>query len=159
MFQELGLDARALLGIVAFFPQGFDEKNLNWLFPTIPNGTNIIDKFRILSLTYRSNGFITMLALLRDHLSPKDPRSSSLLCTTKECYFSRMSVMVNLNDPNFGEARWIASEDVNVEHLLDVFTTIDENSNGVWEACINFIAHLYWHKTRLVILKPKIEGL
>ena len=48
---------------------------------------------------------------------------------------------------------------MNVEHLLDVFTTIDADSAGVWEACINFMHHLYWHKERLVILKPKIEGL
>jgi len=159
MFQELGPNARELLGVVAFFPQGVDENNLDWLFSTIPNRTAVFDKFCILSLTHRSNGFITMLAPLRDYLSPKDPRSSSLLCTTKDCYFTRMSVDINPDEPNFRESRWITSEDVNVEHLLDVFTTVDPNSDDIWDACARFMNHLYWHKCRLVVLKPKIEGL
>ena len=70
-----------------------------------------------------------------------------------------MSVLIDPNKPNFGETQWITSEDINVEHLLDVFTTIGTNSDSVWEACANFMNHLYWHKKRLTILKPKIEGL
>jgi len=159
LFQELGPDARALLGVVAFFPQGVDEGNLEWLFPTISNKTDVLDKFCILSLTYRSNGFITMLAPLRDYLSPKDPKMSRLLCTTKEHYFTRMSVDVYPDAPNSKETRWITSEDVNIEHLLNVFTSIDANSDNIWEACADFMTHLYWHKKRLTILEQKIEGL
>ena len=159
MFQELGPDARGFLEVIAFFPQGVDENNVSWLFPTISNGVNILDRLCVLSLTYRSNSFITMLAPLRDHLRPKDPRSSPLLCMTKERYFSRMSVKINQNGPEYGEARWITSEDVNVEHLLDVFTTIDASSDSVWGACANFMDHLSWHKTRPTVLSSKIEGL
>jgi tetratricopeptide (TPR) repeat protein len=159
MFQGLGPDARGLLGVVAFFPQGVDENNSDWLFPTISNRADIFNKLCVLSLTHRSNGFITMLAPLRDYLSPKDPGSSSLLCTTKDQYFSRMSVNINPNEPSLRESRWIASEDVNVEHLLDVFTKIDVNSDSVWGACANFVGHLTQHKKRLITLKPKIEGL
>jgi hypothetical protein len=109
MFQEFGPDARALLEVVAFFPQGVDENNVDWLFPTISNGIDTLDGFCVLSLTYRSNGFITMLAPLRDYLSPRDPKLSPLLCTVKERYFIRMSVDLNPNQPEFGEARWIRS--------------------------------------------------
>ena len=159
MFQELGTDARDLLGVVAFFPQGVDENNIDWLFPTIAGRKNILDKFCALSLAYRSDGFITMLAPIRDHLSPKDPTSAPLLCSTKERYFSRLSVDVYPGKPGFDEARWIATEDANIEHLLNTFTTVDATSGGVWGACADFLKHLHWHKPRLVVLGPKIEAL
>ena len=158
-FQELGPDARDLLGVVAFFPQGVDEDNLNWLFPTIPDITKIFDTFCTLSLTYRSNGFVTMLAPLRDYLSPKIPTSSPLLCTIKDCYFRRLSVSVHPDKPGYEEARWIMSEDVNTEHLIDVFTPNGVNSIEAWAACCNFMEHLHWHKPRPIMLGPKVEGL
>ena len=159
LFRELGPNARDLLGIVAFFPQGIDENNIEWLFPTIPGRENIFDKFCVLSLAYRNDGFIMMLAPLRDYLSPKDPMSAPLLCSTKDRYFGRLSVDVEPDIPGFAEARWIISEDVNVEHLLDVFTAIDGTGSNAWEACSYFMGHLYWHKPRAVTLGPKIEGL
>ena len=159
MFKDLGPDARGLLEVIAFFPKGVNENNLDWLFPTLSNGTTIFDKFCVLSLTYRSNGFIKMLAPLRDYLRPKDPKLSPLLHTTKERYFTRMSVALDPDEPGFKDARWIELEHVNVEHLLDVFTSIDADSNEIWEACAHFLHHLYWHKKRQTMLRAKIEGL
>ena len=158
-FQELGPDAREFLEAVAFFPQGVSGKNVHWQYPTISDAPEMLNKFCVLSLTYRSNGFITMLAPLRDHLRPKDPGSSPLFNTTREHYFSRLSGDIFPGEPGFEEARWITSEDVNVEHLLDVFTTIDGNSTVVWVACARFMAQLYRHKPRAVTLGPKIKGL
>ena len=159
MFQELCPEARDLLGVIAFFPQSIDENNLNWLFPTVSSRKEIFDKFCVLSLTHRSDGFVTMLAPLRDYLCPKDPKSSLLLCAAKECYFSRLSVEVDHRSPDFKGTRWITSEDANVEYLLDVFTSVDANSASIWDVCAYFMKHLYWHKQRLVVLRPKIEGL
>ena len=159
LFRELGPDARELLEVIAFFPQGVNEKNVDWLFPTISDGPHMLDELCILSLTHRANGFITMLAPLRDHLRPKDPMSSSLLSTTKECYFTRLSLDIHPDNPGFEESKWIMSEDVNVEHLLDIFTTIDASSKAVWDASAGFMEHLFWHKPRLVMLGPKIEAL
>ena len=158
-FQELGPDARGLLEVIAFFPQGVNESNIEWLFPSVSNRASIFDRFCVLSLTYRSNGFVTMLAPLRDHLCPKDPRLSPLLCAAKDCYFGRLSVGVHPGKPGFEEARWIEVEDVNIEHLLDVFTTVDADSNSVWDVCSYFLDHLFRHKPRLVMMGPKIERL
>ena len=159
MFRELGPDARELLGVIAFFPQGVNKNNLDWLLPTFSDRAKIFDNLSILSLTYRSSGFITMLAPLRDYLRPKDPTLSPLLLAVKDHYFSRLSSTIDPDGPNFEEARWITSEDVNVEHLLDVFTSVDPSSADIWLACTSFMEHLYWHKRRLVVLGPKIEAL
>ena len=158
LLQELGPDARAILGVVAFFPQGVNGDDLYQLFPTISNRTEVFNEFSTLSLTYRSDGFITMLAPLRNYFSLKDPKLSPLLCTTKEYYFSRMSASTDLADPG---TQWIMSEDLNVEHLLDVFTTIDRESNDVWNTCAKFMEHLIQRKNRLTILRlqPNIEAL
>ena len=120
---------------------------------------NIFDHFCILSLAYRSSGFVTMLAPLRDYLSPRDPTSSPLLQATKGHYLSRLSVSIGPGKPGFEEARWITSEDVNVEHLLDVFTSIDADSSAIWDASCCFMEHLFWHKKRLVVLGPKVEQM
>ena len=158
-FCNLGPHARDLLGVVAFFPQGIDENNLDWLFPTIPNRKTIFDKFCLLSLTSQSDNFITMLAPIRDHLRPRDPKLSPLLSATKDHYFRRLSVEVDPEKPGFKEARWVVLEDMNAEYLLDVFTSLDMNSDIVWGACIGFMRHLYWHKPRYTVLGSKVEGL
>ena len=169
-FRELGPNARDFLSVIAFFPQGINENNLDWLEtttsnffdwtpPTIPERKNIFDKLCVLSLTYRSNGFITMLAPFRDHLRPKDPALSPLLRTIKECYFNRLSVHVEPDKPGFEKAHWITLEGANIEHLLDAFMSIDARSDDVWAACHGFMGYLYWHKPQLVVLGPKIEGL
>ena len=159
MFKQLGPHARDLLGVIAFLPQGVNENNLDWLFPTIPNRTAILDTFCILSLTLQSHGFITMLAPLKDYLCPTDLLSSPLLSAIKESYFTRLSAGVDPDASDFGETRWIIAEDSNVEHLLDALTSIDPNSDDVCIACADFLEHLRWHKPRQTVLGLKIEAL
>ena len=158
-FCTLSPHARDLLGVIAFFPQGVDEKNLDWLFPTVPDRKRILDKFCALSLSHRSNGFVNMLAPIRDYFRPPNPESFPLLCATKDHYFTRLSVRLHPDRPGFREAVWIRSEDVNVEHLLDVFASVNADEPYIWGVCIDFIGHLYWHKPRQTLLMTKIQGL
>ena len=160
-FCKLGPDAPGLLGVIAFFPHGIDVKNLDWLFPAIPDRKNIFDRFCALSLAYRNNGFITMFAPIRDYLGPKDLTSLPLLCMTTVYYFGRLSVNICFDMPGFEKTRWIMSEDVNVEHLLDAFTSIDTNfrSIWIWDCCAYFMGHRSLHKLRQAVLRPEIENL
>ena len=158
-FRSLDPKARDLIGVVAFFPQGINEENLDWLFPTITDRENIFDKICVLSLAYRNNGFVTMLAPIREYLRPRVPLSSPLLRATSDRYFSRLSVIVEPGRPGFTEARWIVLEDVNVEYLLEVFISIDQANDEIWDTCHHFVEHLVWHKPRQTILRSKIEAL
>ena len=157
--QPAPTSARELLEVVAFFPQGIDEDNLDWLFPTFSNRKDIFDKFCILSLTYRSNGFVTMLAPIREYPTPRDARSSPLLSVIRDRYFSRLSVDLAPGESGFGEAAWIVSEDVNVEHLLDVFLSVSPGMDGLWDSCDYFVKHIFWHQPRQTVLRSKIEAL
>ena len=159
MFRDLGPHARDLLEVVAFFPRGVDENNLDWLFPSIADRENIFGHFCVLSLVHRNKGFITMLAPLRDNLCPEDPTSAPLLCSVKEHYFSRLSFSIRSSTLDNDQTAWITSEDANVEHLLDIFTSADANSESVWDACWHFILHLYLHKPRLPVFGQKIGAL
>ena len=46
-----------------------------------------------------------MLAPLRDHLHPKNQKSSRLLRMAKERYFTRISIDTDPNKPGFGSFR------------------------------------------------------
>ena len=158
-FKELGPQAREVLGVVAFFPQGIDEKKLDWLFPDTLDRENIVDAFCMLSLTSRYKGFVTMLAPLREYLRPTDLGSPSLLWEVKERYFSRLHLMdeeLQPSTPGFEETKWILEENSNVEHLLETFAAVDEGSEDVWEAYADFLLHLCWHKPIQVI--PEVEN-
>lgn len=64
----------------------------------------------------------------------------------KEYYFCQLSVWLCPNVPGFKETGWIIHEDVNVEHLIDIFTSIDVNSAKAWDACAHFMDHIGWHR-------------
>ena len=151
--------AQELLGVITFFPRGASEENFCWLFPTIPDASLVLDKFCVLSLTYRNDGFVTMLAPLRDCLCPDDPTSSSLLRTTKDCYFARSSAPLDPRHPGFNDARWILAEDMNVEHSLDVSVSTGASTEArtTWKAYSDFINNLTWRKPRFTVLSSRIE--
>ena len=85
--------------------------------------------------------------------------SSPLLSMAWERHFVRLSTNADPDEPNSGESQWIISEDANVEHLLNVFTSLDPGSEIVWDTCTGFLCYLYFHKPRLTMLGQKTETL
>ena len=100
-----------------------------------------------------------MLAPIRDYIGPQDPQSSSLLCMTRDSYLRRLSIEVDPAAPEFEQTRWIVSEDLNAEHLLNVFASIDPVRDDIWFACCYFMRYLSWHKPRQTMLGSQIEAL
>ena len=48
---------------------------------------------------------------------------------------------------------------MNIEHLLDAFTSANEVSDGVWDVCGHFLRHILVYKPRPVVLALKCEEL
>ena len=145
-FKALGDQAREVLEVIAFFPQGINWKELDWLFPEVTGASNMIDKFCALSLVSRPGHRVTMLAPLREYLRREDSKPGPLIRDVKERYFSRLRPMdENLRPdmPGFSETRWILTEESNVERLLEAFQVLEPEA--VMEAYANFLLHLSWH--------------
>ena len=68
--------------------------------------------------------------------------SSLLLTATKEHHFTWLSASTDSDESGFKGSQWITPEDVNVEHFLDVFTSIDASSKNFWDFCTGFMLHL-----------------
>ena len=119
-FTRLGPSAKDILGIIAVLPQGVNEEELEWIFPTVSNARDIIDTLFILSLTHRSHGRITIHGPLQEYLRPTG-RSSSLFSSIVDRYLTRVCNITR--DISHGhvpsqETQWFTSEKVNIESLL-----------------------------------------
>jgi len=114
MVQELDPHARGPPGVVAFFPQDINNKNIDWPFLPYLMEQTFSTSSAFPPLTRRSNRFMEMLAPLRAYFRPGDFKSSPLLCMTKEHWLPRLSVNLDSDRLGFGGARRIASEDLSV---------------------------------------------
>ena len=113
-FRKLGPNARDALGAVAFFLQGVDEKNFDWLFSTFPHRTGILRRLSPQPPTERKSltGSVSFFDiseqwlrhLVGPYLTPRDPMSSLLLHENKCHYITRISVDVDPTELKFTES-------------------------------------------------------
>ena len=151
-FTNLGPGARDILDLIGFFPQGVNEDEVEWVFPTVPKIRDFIDVFCVLSLTRRNNGFITILAPLRLYLEQGCPYS--LLPRAGQQYFTRIreiACSVGRNRVRLQQTQWLASEDINIDSLLSFYMGHFSTSAEVLRVCRDFanIAQFHFNTRRI----------
>ncbi|KAH7906080.1 hypothetical protein BJ138DRAFT_673348 [Hygrophoropsis aurantiaca] len=155
--QRLGADARHVMEIAAFLPQGLNERDLERLFPTIPNIRSIVDTLCRLSLMYRKNDAYTMLSPIRLHISSAHTDDDLDLTHARAYYYEQLAQVDGEDD---GGA-WITTEDANLERLLahDLSRATSMDMGFICRACCQFIYQLIQHKPRPTSLRAVIMRL
>ncbi|KAH7920115.1 hypothetical protein BV22DRAFT_1098718 [Leucogyrophana mollusca] len=157
---KLGNDARHVMQVAAFLPQGINESALRDLFPAITNICSIVDTLCRLSLMYRKSDAYTMLSPIRIHISGIHQGmdiASVDLTHVRRYYYTQLA---DVTDEDDGGA-WIGTEDANLERLLahDLSQTTREDMAVICRACYHFIDQLILHKLRPISLRSVILGL
>ncbi|KAH7917521.1 hypothetical protein BV22DRAFT_1135345 [Leucogyrophana mollusca] len=134
---KLGNDARRVMEIAAFLPQGINENALGDFFPDIPNIHSVVDTLCRLSLMYRKPGAYTMLSPIRIHISGTHQGrdiASVDLTHVRQYYYTRLA---DTTDEDDGGA-WIGTEDANLERLIahDLSQTTHKDMAVVFHASI-----------------------
>ncbi|KAH7927082.1 hypothetical protein BV22DRAFT_1127665 [Leucogyrophana mollusca] len=157
---QLGNDARHVMQVGAFLPQGINENDLKVFFPDIANIRSVVDTLCRLSLMYRKLGAYTMLSPIRMHISgTRQGRDipSFDLTHVRQHYYTQLEDVTSKDD---GGA-WIGTEDANLERLIahDVSRATRKDMAVVCRACFHFIRQLRLHKPRPIALRSAVLGL
>ena len=149
MFTSLGPNARDILVTIAFLPQGVNETELEWVFPTQSNIKEIVDTFSVLSLTHRNHGFVTMLAPAREYLlTGMNP--TTLFPSVIDQYLTRLCNIAHNTGHDQAlqqDTRWLISEQANIDAILALSSKMYPESTEVSRACraVKLIASLKIH--------------
>ena len=136
-FTSLGPDARDILCVIAVFPQGINQHESGWIFPTVSNVHGIIDMFYVLSLTHRNHEFVTMLAPIQEYLQ-LDGSSHSLFSRVRNRYLTRIRNIahgVGHGHVPPQEMRWFVSEEANIDFLLVLSMRTNPDSMDILRIC------------------------
>ncbi|KAG2126889.1 P-loop containing nucleoside triphosphate hydrolase protein [Suillus bovinus] len=147
----LGDDARKLLEIIAFFPQGLDANRVKALYPS---ATTDADALCVHSITHYEGNCFTMLTPVRLYLSHKVPNpDAGFLVTIRNMYYGELSGPIERCQA------LVEVEDVNVEHLIAFDFNRAINLDDSCRACRLFIKYLATYKPRETVLTTMLEEL
>ncbi|KAG1725884.1 uncharacterized protein EDB91DRAFT_80539 [Suillus paluster] len=156
--QKLGEDARRVLAIIAFLPQGLHDDLASDLLPSLPQADTICDVLCRQSLVYRQDSFIKMLAPIRyyvqDSLPPPDPIS---LQEIRAFYYHTIEQCSRQRD-NYADI--VISDHLNIEHVVSFdLAHISDGTGDTYNACSQFLWFLQLHLPRPTTLTPAIFNI
>ena len=87
-------------------------------------------------MTYRNSDFTIVLALLRGNIFPDDPRPSLFLCMIRNFTLAIFRLIPILGSPALEKRDGLRQR---IRMSSRCSTSIDANSNGVWDSCAGFV--------------------
>ncbi|KAG2035400.1 hypothetical protein BDR03DRAFT_526788 [Suillus americanus] len=150
--QNFGEEARHVLAVIAFLPQGLNEVMSKRILPSTLQIDTICDVLWRQSLVYRQDGFVKMLAPIRHHVRDSlPPPDSTCLREIRTFYYCTIQQCSAQRD---GHADIIISDHLNIEHVIAFdLAHIPEET---YRACWGFLGCLTWHLPRPTTLNPAI---
>ncbi|KAG2143887.1 P-loop containing nucleoside triphosphate hydrolase protein [Suillus cothurnatus] len=147
----LGDDARKLLEIIAFFPQGLNTMRVKVL---CPSATADADALCAHSIIHCVGSHFTMLAPVRLYLVHKAPNPDArFLNTIRNIYYRELS------GPIERRRALVEAEDVNVERLIAFDFSKAINLDDSCRACTSFLDTLAISKPRVTVLTEMLKEL
>ncbi|KAG1816378.1 P-loop containing nucleoside triphosphate hydrolase protein [Suillus subaureus] len=147
----LGDDARKLLEIIAFFPQGLNTMRVKALYPSATADADVLCAHSIIHC--EGNRF-TILAPVRLYLGHKAPNpDAGFLNTIRNIYYRELS------GPIERRQALVEAEDVNVERLIAFDFNKAINLDDSSRACTSFLDNLAICKPRVTILTTMLREL
>ncbi|KAJ8587949.1 hypothetical protein M405DRAFT_280511 [Rhizopogon salebrosus TDB-379] len=147
----LGNDARKLLEIIAFFPQGLTTVRAKAL---CPSAAAIVDALCVHSMIHHEGNYFTMLKPMRLYLGHKTPNPDSIfLNTIRNMYYRELSGTIEQRQA------LILAEDVNIERLIIFDFRLAINLDDSCCACAFFLDNLAMYKPRATVLTTMLQEL
>ncbi|KAG1724968.1 hypothetical protein EDB19DRAFT_289084 [Suillus lakei] len=153
--QKLGEEARHVLAVIAFLPQGLNESLSKRILPSTLQMDTISDVLWRQSLVYRQGGFVKMLAPIRHYVRDSLPApDSTRLREIRTFYYHTVQWCSEERD---GHADIIISDHLNIEHV--VAFDLAHLPKETYPTCWQFLQCLRWHLPRPTTLTPTISNI
>ncbi|KAG1724990.1 hypothetical protein EDB19DRAFT_2043366 [Suillus lakei] len=153
--QKLGEEARHVLAVIAFLPQGLNESLSKHILSSTLQIDTISDVLWRQSLVYRQGGFVKMLAPIRHYVRDSLPAPDSTRLREIRTFYYR--TIQWCSEERDGHADIIISDHLNIEHVVTF--DLAHLPKETYPTCWQFLECLRWHHPRPTTLTPTISNI